>query len=125
MKKILVVDDERAIRDLLKEKLEKSNFTVTVASSGQEALTICKEEPPDLLLLDIAMPGIDGYQTCEKLKQDHKTKDIPVLFLTGKELAPDGVIEHCRNLGARGHISKLSTLRELLSKIEEIIKSAE
>ncbi len=125
MKKIMVVDDEDNIRDLLKEKLQKSKFTVMVASSGEEALAICKNETPDLLLLDIAMPGMDGYQMCEKLRLDHKTKDIPVLFLTGKELAPEGVIEHCRSLGVRGHISKLTTLKELLSKIEEIVGSAE
>ena len=121
MKKILVVDDEKNIRDLLKDKLEKSNFSVTLASSGQEALGACKRESPDLLLLDIAMPDMDGYQTCDRLKSDRETSGIPVLFLTGKELAPEGVIEHCRNLGACGHISKLSTLKELLGKIQEII----
>jgi CheY-like chemotaxis protein len=122
MKKILVVDDEQSIRDLLKDKLVKSNFQVAVASSGQQALEMCKDELPDLLLIDIAMPEMDGYATCEKLKQDRKTSEIPVLFLTGKDLSPQGVIEHCRNLGACGHVSKLSTLKELLAKIEEITK---
>ena len=122
MKKILVVDDEQNIRDLLRDKLVKSNFAVKVASGGQEALAMCKEERPDLLLIDIAMPEMDGYKTCEKLKQDRETQDIPVLFLTGKDLEPQGVIEHCMNLGACGHVSKLSTLKELLGKIEEITK---
>lgn len=121
MKKILMVDDEVAIRDLLKEKLEESKYAVITASSGEEALAICKDSRVDLVLLDIAMPQMDGYQTCEKLREDHTTKDIPVLFLTGKELAPEGVTEHCINLGACGHISKLSTLKELLAKIREII----
>jgi len=121
MKKILVVDDDRAIRDLLKEKLENSKYAVITASSGEEALAICKDSPVDLILLDIAMPQMDGYQTCGKLREDHAACDMPVLFLTGKELAPEGVTEHCRNLGACGHISKLSTLKELLAKIEEII----
>jgi len=121
MKKILVVDDEKEIRGLLKEKLEKNKYAVLIAASGQEALNICKTNPPDLILLDIAMPEMDGYLTCEKLKQDPKAKDIAVLFLTGKELQPQGIIERCKNLGALGHISKLSTLKELMEKIQEII----
>lgn len=121
MKKILVVDDEKEIRDLIKERLAQNKYAVMTASSGEEALIICKRSLPDLILLDIAMPEMDGYSTCEKLKQDKKTKNIPVLFLTGKDLEPEGIIERCRNLDACGYISKLSTLKELLEKIEKII----
>lgn len=121
MKKILIVDDEKDIRDLLRERLEQNKYVVMTAASGPEALTICKANTPDLALLDIAMPGMDGYQTCEKLKENPKVKDMPVLFLTGKDLEPTGIIERCKNLGAHGHISKLSTLKELLEKIKEVI----
>lgn len=121
MKKILIVDDEKEIRELIKEKLEQNKYAVMTVSSGEEALIIGKANQPDLILLDIAMPEMDGYATCEKLKQEAKTKDIPILFLTGKDLAPEGIIERCQDLGTLGYISKLSTLKELLEKVKEII----
>lgn len=121
MKKILVVDDESEIRDLLKERLAQNKYSILLASGGQEALEICKGSLPDLILLDIAMPGMDGYESCKRLKKDAKTKDIPVLFLTGKELDPKGILERCGELSAYGHISKFSTLKELLEKIKEVI----
>ena len=121
MKKILVVDDEEELRELLKKKLEQSQFEVAVASSGEEALQICGTQKVDLVLLDIAMPGMDGYQTCEKLKQDKVTQNIPVLFLTAKELDPQGLEQRYSQLGASGWLPKPSTFSELLSKIEEVI----
>lgn len=121
MKKILIVDDEKEIRELIRKKLEQNNYTGLIASSGQEALDICKTAKPDLVLLDIAMSGMDGYLTCEKLKEDKSTRDIPVLFLTAKEFNPESIIERYKNLGACGYIPKPSTLEELLKKIKEII----
>ncbi len=121
MKKILVVDDEKEIRDLIKERLTQGGYTVMTAASGYEALIICKTSPPDLVLLDIAMPEMDGYATCENLRKDAKTKDIPVLFLTGKDLEAEGINERCQALGAKGHVSKLSTLKGLTDKIKEVL----
>jgi CheY-like chemotaxis protein len=121
MKKILIVDDEQEIRDLLKKKLQSCQYAVTVASSGNEALTISKTNLPDLILLDIVMPQMDGYQTCEKLKQNKDTKDIPVLFLTAKDLQSKGIVERYKNLGACGYIPKPSTFKDLLDKIKEIV----
>jgi CheY-like chemotaxis protein len=121
MKKILVVDDEKEIRELTKERLIQNKYAVLTASSGNEAIIIAKNHQPDLILLDIAMPEMDGYQACEELKQDKKTKDIPVLFLTGKDLDPKGLTERCNELSAHGHISKMSSLREMIEKIQEII----
>ena len=121
MKRILVVDDESQVRELLKERLAQNKYTVMTAAGGQEALIICKAHRPDLILLDVAMPGMDGYQACEKLKADKETQDTPVLFLTGKDLAPQSLIERCLNLSACGYISKLASLKEMLEKIEEIV----
>ncbi|MEW6100858.1 MAG: response regulator [Candidatus Omnitrophota bacterium] len=123
MKKILVVDDEKEIRELIKEKLSKSDFNILTASNGKEAVEICKAEQPDLVLLDVAMPQMDGYQACQKLRDEKKTRNIPVLFLTGKDLAPESVLERCNTLSASGFVSKLSTLEELLKKIEEVLKT--
>ena len=124
MKKVLIVDDEEEIGELLKKKLEQNKYEAITASGGQEALDICKTNKPDLVLLDIAMPGMDGYETCEKLKQDKATRDIPVLFLTAKDLNPQAAIERYQSLGASGYLSKPSTIKELLDKIEEIIGRA-
>lgn len=121
MKKILVVDDEKEVRELIKAGLDKTKYATLTAANGEEALNICKKNKPDLILLDIAMPMMDGYQVCEKLKQDPQTKDIPVLFLTGKDLDPRGIIERYEDLGACGYIPKPSTLKDLLDKIAEIL----
>jgi len=121
MKKILVVDDEKEIRELIKEGLEKNKYTALTASSGQEALALCKIHKPDLVLLDIAMPLMDGYQVCAALKQDVQTQTIPVIFLTGKDLDPHGILERSQDLGASGYVNKPSTLRDLLEKIKEIL----
>jgi CheY-like chemotaxis protein len=122
MKKILVVDDENDVRELIKAGLDRTGYTTLTAASGAQALSICKTDKPDLILLDIAMPMMDGYQVCEKLKQDPQTKDIPVLFLTGKDLDPRGIIERYEDLGACGYIPKPSTLKGLLEKIGEILQ---
>lgn len=121
MKKILIVDDELDIRELLKKRLEQNKFSATAAANGLEALNICKAEKPDLILLDIAMPEMDGYETCEKLKADKDTRDIPILFLTAKDLEPESVIEHYKQLGAEGYLHKTSTFQALLEKIKEIL----
>ena len=120
MKKILIVDDDKDIRDITKKRLMQAGYEVMTASSGQETFDICKTNRPDLILLDIAMEKMDGYHTCEKIKQDNKTKDIPVLFVTGKELLPEGINKHCQDLGACGYISKPFAIKELLERITEI-----
>ena len=122
MKKILIVDDEAEVRELIKASLDKTEYTTLLAESGDQALEVCKTEKPDLILLDIAMPMMDGYQVCQKLKQDSKTSGIPVLFLTGKDLDPRGIIERGESLGACGYIPKPSTLKELLEKIKEVLR---
>src|SRR3989338_5640880 len=121
MKKILVVDDEEEIRELIKGGLSKSNYAVLTAASGEEAINISKAEHPDLILLDIAMPGIDGYETCQRLKMDKETKDIAILFFTAKDLEPEGIIERYQELGASGYINKPSTFKDLLGKVKEVI----
>ncbi len=122
MKKILIVDDEKEIRELIKERLTQNKYGVLTASSAQEGIIIAKTSHPDLILLDIAMPEIDGYAACEKLKQDSKTMDIPVLLLTGKDLESKVVMERCSDVGACDYVSKMSSLKELLEKVKEIIK---
>ncbi|MFH0827420.1 MAG: response regulator [Candidatus Omnitrophota bacterium] len=121
MKKILIVDDEEELRVILKKKLEQNQYEVMTASSGEEAIRLCQAQKVGLVVLDVAMPQMDGYQTCEKLKQDKATRDIPVLFLTAKELDPQGLTQRSSQLGACGYLPKPSAFSELLTKIEEVI----
>ena len=124
MKKILVVDDEKEIAKLIQERLaQEKKFSVFTASGAQEAWNICKTQTPDLILLDIAMPEMDGYTLCEKLRKEKNTRNTPVLFLTGKDLQPQSIIERCKKLDVYGYISKTSTLKELLAKIKEVLES--
>ncbi|MBP7216444.1 MAG: response regulator [Candidatus Omnitrophica bacterium] len=123
MKKVLVVDDEKEIADLLGKALKKHRYLVRVANSGEEALALCQTGGKvDLMLLDIAMPGIDGYQTCQALRNDPKLANIPVIFLTGKDLDPDSLEKHMQELGVHDYIPKPSTVQEMLDKVKEFFE---
>jgi DNA-binding response OmpR family regulator len=80
--RILVVDDEPADLDLLRHALEQDGYKILVATSGERALQIVGRTRPDLILLDVTMPGLDGFDTCERLKTSADTREIPVVFLT-------------------------------------------
>ena len=121
MKTILLVDDEQEIRDILKKKLEKSNYTVDTASSGEEALSMCKSLRPDLLLLDIAMPAMDGYAVAIELKKQEAYKNLPIIFLTAKELDPLAVNRRVGEIGAFGYMMKPCSFEDLLTKIKSAI----
>lgn len=121
-KRILVVDDDEEILKLIEKKLKDNNYDCVGIGKSKEAIAFCKTFMPHLILLDIAMPDMDGYEVCRKLKQEKSTKGIPVLFLTGKDLNPESIIERCRDLSVSGYISKLSKLQELLEKIKEAIE---
>jgi CheY-like chemotaxis protein len=82
MSKVLVVDDEYLLRTILKDSLEEAGHTVLLAENGQTALARAKAESPDCILLDIMMPGIDGYQTCKALKADPQLAPIPVILIS-------------------------------------------
>lgn len=121
MKRILIVDDEQDIRDLIKERLMHSNYDVSTAENGEDALSKIAAEIPDLILLDIAMPKMDGYSMCHKIRHDPKTQDIPVIFFSCKDLEMSGIIERCKKFGNCGHISKLAPAKELLERIRQVI----
>lgn len=82
--KILIIDDEKDLVSLIRARLEESDYNVIFAFSGLEGLDKAGQEPPDLILLDIMMPGMDGYEVLNRLKNDEKTSRIPVIMLTGK-----------------------------------------
>ncbi len=121
MKRILVVDDEKDMCELIKQRLSVNNYDVSLAENAEEAFNLIKNEKPDLILLDIAMPKMDGYSVCEKIRQDPKSEDIPVIFFTCKDLELSGIIGRCKQLGNCGHISKLAPSKELLERIKQVL----
>ncbi len=120
MKKILVVDDEPEIVDIVKKMLE-DRYEVIGAYDGEECLEKARKEKPDLILLDILMPKMDGWETLKRLKEDDATKDIPVSMLTALPLTPDDTkdkpIDKIEN-----YIVKPFTKEILLKKIEDIFE---
>ncbi len=121
MKKILVVDDEQDIRDYLQKRLVKSGYDASSASNGQEALERCRREAFDLVLMDIAMPVMDGYEACKRLKEDHATASIPVMLLTSKDLDPKGIAERMKELDVAGYVTKPATVDDLLDRMKQIL----
>lgn len=103
-KRILIVDDEASLRTLVRANLEVDGLEVSEAVDGIEAMRMLAESQPDLILLDIMMPGKDGIEVLEDLAADKKLKGIPVILLTAKGEQED--LEKGAALGARGHITK-------------------
>jgi DNA-binding response OmpR family regulator len=119
-KKILVVDDEANTVELLQSRLEKNGYRVMTAYDGQEALDKTYQEIPDLIVLDIMLPRIDGYNVCKTLRSNEKYKNIPIVMLTGRTLAQD--IKMGMDLGAVSYVQKPFNADVLLGIIEGLIK---
>jgi PAS domain S-box-containing protein len=117
--KILIVDDQPEDIWPLSQQLQ-SGFDVLCVTSGKEALEVAfSENRPDLILLDIIMPGMDGYQVCEKLKADESTRQIPVIFLTGKTADPEQV--KGLGLGAQDYITKPFSLPIVMARVKSVL----
>jgi two-component system OmpR family response regulator len=116
--RILVVDDEEPIRDLVSSALRFAQFEVTVAASGIEALKAVSLSSPDLIVLDITMPQLDGWEVCRRLRRDgDKT---PVIFLTARD-EPDEKVRGLR-LGADDYLTKPFSLEELIARIHAVLR---
>ncbi|MGE5197114.1 MAG: response regulator [Deltaproteobacteria bacterium] len=121
MKKVLVVDDEKDIREVIRNNLEKNGYIARAAANGAEAVEICKLGGFDLVIMDIVMPQLNGYEACEKLKENATTRNVPVLLLTAKDLDTKGISKHYEELDVAGYLAKPSTIQELLDKVRSII----
>lgn len=121
--KILVVDDDQNIRRLVSFNLTQSNHEIILAKDGSEGYKLAIKEQPDLILLDIMMPIMNGYQTCEKLKNDPATKDIPVFMLSAKGQMTD--LDDAFNLGADDYITKPFDVEKLEFSINYKLKTLE
>jgi DNA-binding response OmpR family regulator len=119
-KRILVVDDDENILSLERTILEQKGFAVTTADSGAEALEILGKEDFDLVLLDVMMPEIDGFTVCRRIKEEPRTKEIPVIFLTAKgggEALAEGF-----ESGAIMYINKPFTANKLLTIVNTMLE---
>ena len=113
---ILVVDDEPANRCLLAEVLTRRGYTIRPASNGTLALSSAQAEPPDLILLDLVMPGMNGYAVCERLKADERTRDVPVIVVSALEEAVDKV--RAFSLGAVDYVTRPFQAGEIVARVE-------
>lgn len=122
-RKILVVDDEPNIIELLKMNLESSGYEVLEASTGMEAITKTNSFLPDLVLLDLMLPDIDGLQVCGMLKKNQVTQDIPIIMITAKSEESDKV--QGLTIGAYDYITKPFGISELEARIKNVLRRSE
>ncbi|MBI2853389.1 MAG: response regulator [Chloroflexi bacterium] len=121
-KKILLADDEDTVRSLIAATIrDDSQYVLLEARDGKEALEIARREKPDLILLDIVMPGLTGFDVCQQLKSDPATKSISIVLLTA--LSQESDRETGRRAGADGYFSKPFSPIALLRKAEEALKT--
>ncbi len=118
--KILVAEDERKILNLLQLYLEKNNYEVITAQNGIEALEKVKKFDPDLLVLDIVMPEMNGHEVCKKIRKDKKYRDIPIIYLSS--LAEKQSIVSSLELGGDDYLTKPFDPNELIARINAILR---
>jgi len=119
-KKILLVDDEPQLLDMVKMRLEANSYEVITAYDGQEAFEKTKKEKPDLIIMDLMLPKMDGYKVCGLLKKDARFTKIPIIIFTARAQQAD--IKLGEELGANAYITKPFEPKVLLDKIQELLK---
>ncbi|MBI3989736.1 MAG: response regulator transcription factor [candidate division NC10 bacterium] len=117
---ILVVDDEPDIVNLLKYHLEREGFRVVAASDGPGALKVIAEEKPDLVILDLMLPGIDGLEVCRRIRREPDTSHLPILMLTAKGEEVDKIVG--LELGADDYVTKPFSPRELAARVKALLR---
>jgi CheY-like chemotaxis protein len=119
LKTILICDDDPVILRLLQVNLELEGFGVLLGHNGEEAVQIAQAEQPDLILLDIMMPRMDGYEACERLKSLDETRDIPVVFLSAKAQQSD--IERGKAYGVADYLTKPFDPNDLIDVLDRLL----
>lgn len=122
MARILIVDDEVDLAEMIQLLLQSRGYEVELAHNGREGLSKVQEFQPDLILLDVMMPVLDGFQVCRMLKFDDKFKHIQVIMLTARTQAKDQDLG--QKVGADGYVTKPFDNKDLLAKIEEHLQTA-
>ena len=120
MKKILIVDDEPNIVMSLEYAFKKNNFEVFIARDGHEALDILEKQLPDVIILDVMMPMVDGYATLKQIKNDERLRHCKVIFLSAKNKEKD--IEKGLSLGANLYVVKPFSVKKIVDQVNELIQ---
>ncbi len=118
-KKILIADDNPDNVDLLRKRLGSQGYETVAAYDGEEALAAVLRESPDLMILDIMMPKMDGYEVLRRLKQEEEYRDLPVILLTAKKEIPDKI--KGLDIGANDYITKPFNPQELLARVKSLL----
>ena len=119
---ILVIDDEKDLIELVRYNLEKEGFDVIGAPDGKAGLEVARAHRPDLILLDLMMPGMDGLEVCRRLREDARTAGIPVILLTAKATEADRVVG--LEMGADDYVTKPFSPRELVARVKVRLRRA-
>ena len=118
--RVLIVEDERDIRDLILLHLQRDGYQVTTAASGEDGLLQVKQSPPDLVLLDLMLPGMSGLEVCRRLRQEPTTATLPILMLTAKADEVDRVVG--LELGADDYVVKPFSPKELVARVRAVLR---
>ena len=119
MKKALIVEDHQGLLEVLTLQLEKMGFAVISANTGMEGVTKAVEEKPQLILMDIMMPGMDGREATRRIRSNQETKDIPILVITA--ITDKSQLRECIKAGCNDYISKPFTAKDLQEKIQAVL----
>lgn len=119
MKRILIVDDEAQLVEMVKMRLEAAGYEILSAYDGQEGLSRAKKDRPDLIILDLMLPKMDGYKVCGLLKSDSRYSKIPIIMFTARAQDEDEKLS--KDIGAEGYVTKPFDPKILLSKIKELL----
>lgn len=118
--KILIVDDEEHIRELISFNLKNNGYETITADNGNKAIEIIENDKINLVILDLMLPGIDGYEVCKKIRYDSKTSDIPIIMLTAKSEELDKILG--LELGADDYMTKPFSIRELMARVKALLR---
>jgi len=121
MKKILVIEDDANIRESLVELLEMKSFELISAENGAEGLKLAQDTLPDLIVCDVMMPGMNGYEVVEAIRKDSRMKNLPFIFLSAK--AMDADIDYGKKLGANSYLTKPFRAQDLFSVVDELLNN--
>lgn len=121
--RVLVVDDHSATRALIKSALETLHVGVSTAENGAEALIAVNREPPDLIILDVTMPVMDGFQTLQSLQQSEHTREIPVIMLTAR--SDDRDVAHGWRWGVTSYLTKPFSVDSLVALVRRVLENVE
>jgi DNA-binding response OmpR family regulator len=120
---IVIVEDDEDIADSIRYNLERAGFRVRVASTGEDALNLILEGPPNLILLDLNLPHMSGFEMCRRLRAESTTAHVPILMLTARTDESDKVLG--LNLGADDYITKPFSMRELVARVNAVLRRAD